>query len=156
MYDGRWQSEIDRVIVAMLEEAERDGILEPGKRLELGDDPYTPESLRVAYKLLKDHDVLPEWIMMNKDLEKAEQGLHEALDDAVRRYQQGLSQAARINAESARQRAEAQWQAARQDIAARVERHNQQVLTYNLKVPAAIPHRTPFNLTRQVERRLRR
>lgn len=40
-----------------------------GKPLNLAENPYTPEDLRLAYKLLRDSGYAPLWIELHKEIE---------------------------------------------------------------------------------------
>jgi len=40
-----------------------------GKPLDLAENPYTPEELRLAYKILKDSGYAPLWIELHKEIE---------------------------------------------------------------------------------------
>jgi len=42
-----------------------------GKPLDLAENPYTPEGLRLAYKILKDSGYAPLWLELHKETKAA-------------------------------------------------------------------------------------
>lgn len=149
-----WQSEIDKRIQEMLAEAEREGVIEQGKRLVLDDDGNTPDDRRMAFKIMRDNDMVPEWIMMGKDLDKAEAALRSSLARAVATYRTGLFKAERAGVDRLRDHAEKRWRKAKLDLTEEVHTYNDRVLTYNLKVPSGIAHRPLVDLVREIDREM--
>ncbi len=105
-------SAIDDAIRAAMARGDFDNLPGAGKPMALGDDPYTPDEMKEAYRLMKQNDLLPDWIAQGKALEKTAQMLRER---AARRIDDKL----------------------REDIA----RYNREVLAFNLKLPPGIAHR---------------
>jgi hypothetical protein len=153
----KWQSLIDEQIQEVLGDGNAAELPGAGKPLNLNDGAYAPDEMRMAYKIMADNDVLPEWIMMGKELEQGERKLRDRLQAAVSSYRRALVQAERVPHDAAAYKENAQktWQAALRTIEALVEQYNEQILNYNLKVPPAIPHRRPFDLEREVDQALR-
>ncbi len=145
----RWQSEIDREITEMLEKAQAQGLPGMGRPLNLDDN--VPDDQRMAFKILKDNEIVPEWIMRGKDLERSNARIKARLLKAAKayRFQQSLAQKA-----VEQHHAERRWQATLNAIAADVERYNDQVLSYNLIVPAGVSHRKMMRLELLVNRLL--
>lgn len=98
-----------------------------GKRLEL-DDPYTPEDMQLAHKILKDNDFVPSWIADSKVLDDEREGL-------IKRIEKGL-------------RANLLPQTINADIAA----FNKRVLSFNLKAPQGVSHKRMIDLERERRR----
>ena len=96
-----------------------------GKPLKLDDDPNTPEHLRMAFKLLRDNDLVPDWMAQGQELDAAREKL--------------LAEARRPAPDLAALR-EA------------VKKHNAQVISYNLKVPQGVTHKRYFDLERELSR----
>jgi hypothetical protein len=96
-----------------------------GKPLNLDEDPYTPDEMRMAYKILKENDLAPAWITEGKELDEQ----REKLLEQVRRVpSSGQLKPALTEA---------------------VIAYNKRVLSYNLKVPAGIPHKRSIDLNRE-------
>jgi len=120
-----------------------------GKPLPIEDDIHTPAEMRSAYKILKDNDLQPDWIMLNKDIDRALQAFHQQLNQAWGE----LERRQRIAVSTrARRKAEQRWKIQRLQLQDVVERLNSKILTYNLKVPSGISHKTPLNLDREIKR----
>lgn len=158
MESDRWQTLIDQELRKALGDGRADHLPGAGKPLKLNDDPSTPEDLRMAYKIMRDNDITPEWISLGKDLETMLQRLQEHLAKAVRDHHSGLAGIQQVAPElraDYRHNVERRWQTAQRTLEAMVNRYNDRVMTYNLKVPPAVPHRHFFHLDREVERALK-
>ncbi|RMG80190.1 MAG: DUF1992 domain-containing protein [Chloroflexi bacterium] len=129
-----------------------------GQPLSLDNNPYIPEDSRMAYKILKDNQLAPDWIIEGQSLDKLKTRIHRELRASVK-YYRGLLADAQRAAEDSRQplqrKAEATWQHARRRICELLELYNRRVLTYNLKVPAAIGQRPLLNADALIEQALR-
>ncbi len=101
-----------------------------GKPLKLDDDTHTPEHLRMAHKLMRDNNIVPDWMNQGKELDAA----REKLLAEVKR-------AARLNAPSA---IEAVREAAK--------KLNSQILSYNLKVPQGVVHKLHFDFDAELRK----
>ncbi len=91
-----------------------------GKPLNLDDDAHTPDHLRVAHKIMRDNDLVPDWIVQGRELDAAREKL---LDD-VRRAAHAKPGSAALDA-----------------LHAAAKQYNRQVLSYNLKVPQGVAHK---------------
>lgn len=124
----KWQSLIDQ----QLEEARANGLFEnlpgTGKPLDLSEDPNTPDDMKLAYKILKDNDVIPEWMEEGKALEAG----REKLIEEIKRV--------------------AVASAVSQGLRDRISAYNKRVLTHNLKLPPAFAHKRTINLERELTR----
>ena len=151
-----WKSLVDR----LLEEAQQTGQLNDlpgaGRPLNLDNDPYTPSDMKLAHKLIKDHDLLPEWMLLGKDIEALRERLLDNMRRGVRAYQGALADAARsAQAFDRRQQAETTWNRAVKAYEAHAEKLNREILRYNLKVPQGIPQKALFDVNREIERLFR-
>jgi hypothetical protein len=124
-----------------------------GKPLRLDEDGHTPAHLRSAYKLLKDNDMAPDWIEQGHSLDQRREKLIDALKRAAHTYRGALNDAARSpEPEQYRQRAERVWLAAQNALREQAGQYNREVLSYNLKVPRGIIHKTTLNLDLELSR----
>lgn len=101
-----------------------------GKPLKLDDDAHTPEHLRMAHKLMRDNNIVPDWMAQGQELDAA----REKLIEQVKR-------AARLNAPAA---VDAAREAAK--------KLNSQILSYNLKVPQGVAHKPHFNFEAELKK----
>lgn len=120
-----------------------------GKPFIWEDDANTPAELRSAYKIMKDNDLLPDWIMLNREIEQGRAALLEQLHKAVKDWQRRTR---RAHTERALQKAQAQWRDDHQQLQATTQQLNRKILTYNLKVPNGVAHQTPLNLDWEIKR----
>ena len=116
------ESFIDKAIRKAMEEGEFSNLPGEGKPLNLKDDPNTPDHLQMAYKILKDNDLAPDWILQGHELEAKLEQWATRLKQAVRAYHAAQSDAA--------------WKRTRGRLTEEAARLNKEILTYNLKVPA--------------------
>lgn len=151
----RWQSAVDRAIEEALRSTPLDSLPGAGKPLKLDHDPYTPDENRLAYKILRENDLAPDWIMQARDLDAQQQRITQQLEQAARTYRRAAADAERAAPHMAaayRQNAEDVWTSARRRLAALVEEYNRQVVSYNLKTPRGVAHRAYFNLEGETQR----
>ena len=150
-----WKSLVDQMLQDAHESGKFENLPNTGQPLKVDDDPHTPSDMKLAHKILKDHDFEPEWIMLGKDVESLRKRLLNNMGRGVRAYRGALADADRSNntferrqqAESTLNRAKDVWRQA-------ADRLNREVLRYNLKVPPAIPHKPQFNVERELKRLL--
>jgi len=144
----RWQSQIDREIEKFLNEGRSEHLPGAFKPLDLDQNENVPDEWRLAYRIMADNEVLPEWIMMGKDLEKALAKLESDIDRAFREYKTVL------NSKLGRDYADTLWKASRRRLEDAAAVYNNNVLTYNLKVPNGINHRALFNFEQEIAKRM--
>lgn len=65
------QAVAERKIQEAIDEGVFDDLPGKGKPLNLDDDPLTPAHLRLANKILKNANVLPDWMQLEKEIESA-------------------------------------------------------------------------------------
>lgn len=99
-----------------------------GKPLRLDNDAHVPEQMRMANKLMRDNDLVPEWMAQGKELDAEREKLSA---DLRRTVQRGTS-------------VEALREAAK--------KHNSRILSYNLKVPQGVVHKRHFDLDQELQK----
>lgn len=137
----KWQHRIDRQLDG-IEDSIRDhpGI---GKPLKLNNDANIPKEMQMAYKILADNDMIPDWIATGKALEKKEQQIMQALKRSAQDYRSRRFA-----------NAVAVWESEVRKLRTQVKAFNDEVLSYNLKVPNGITHRRMLNLDLEIQREL--
>jgi DnaJ family protein C protein 28 len=75
---------VEQQIREAMERGEFDNLPGKGKPLDLGEEENTPENLRMAFKLLKDAGVAPEWIEHDKEIRARLAELRQMFDRHVR------------------------------------------------------------------------
>lgn len=103
-----------------------------GKPLKLDNDSHVPEQMRMANKLMRDNEILPEWMQQGKELDAAREQLVALTQRLVQR---GL-----IRGDSV---------ASLRDAA---KKYNSRVLSYNLTVPQGVTHKRSFNVETELQK----
>jgi hypothetical protein len=124
-----WQSAIDKLLREAQQSSDWQNLPGEGRPLKLDDNPFAPPELKMAYKILKDNDMAPSWIMDGKELEAKKEQL---LRQIAKAKASGITSATQAS----------------QTLRDAVKNFNTQVLNYNLKVPPAIPQRRFLDLDR--------
>ncbi len=140
-----WENHVDRLIREAMESGTFANLPGEGKPLDLGDE-NTPDHLRMAYKILKDNDLAPEWIVEGKVLGKKIEAWHTALRKAVRAHRDGQHDPQR------RLSADSDWRLAQKRLTEQAAVLNRAIISYNLKLPQAIAHRPLIVAQREFER----
>jgi hypothetical protein len=142
---------IDEIIRNAQSKGEFSNLPGQGKPLKLDDDPNTPAHLRMAYKILKENDLAPEWIEQGQSLDHRRAALLEELRLGVRTYHGALNDALRsAQPEQQRQRVERNWQGAQAALRDQAAQYNREVLSYNLKVPKGVTHKVIIKVEQEL------
>ena len=141
----RWERIVDQLARDAIGDGDISQLPGAGKPLNFKDDAHTPADKRTAFKIMQDHDVIPDWIAEGQALDQREEELRQRIASRASKHRRELRTArakGRSIAEAAIRQAWNQYVSA---CAAEIERHNRQTLLYNLKVPDGIPHRQTLN-----------
>ena len=82
-----WKSLVDQLLDEARDSGTFDNLPGGGRPLKLDDDPYTPDEMKLAHKILKEHDLAPEWIMLGKEVDARRARLLDNMRKGVRAYQ---------------------------------------------------------------------
>jgi hypothetical protein len=142
---------IDEIIRNAQNKGEFSNLPGQGKPLKLDDDPHTPPHLRMAHKLLKDNDLVPDWISQGHVLDQKHEDLLKRVRGATRAFRGAINDADRSSQPAHnRQQAESAWERAKEALRAEAKQHNREVLSYNLKVPKGVMHKPTFDVDREM------
>jgi hypothetical protein len=144
---NEWHSRIDEAIRKAMADGQFANLPGQGKPLKLDDNPYTPGEQRLAYKILKDNDLAPDWMMLGRTLEEKRKRLLERLQGAARAYR--LS---RRGSELEQARGDETWRRVRSHLAVEAEKLNREIATYNLQAPTGVARKLHFDLERETTR----
>jgi DnaJ homolog subfamily C member 28 len=122
-----WISE-ERIRAAM-EEGKFDNLPGYGKPLNLDDNPFEPEDMRMANSLLRSNEFTPPWMEFGKEIDRD-------LETARKRCVAGVS--------VERERALAEFSIT-------INALNRRIIDYNLRVPAAVFQRTMLDLQKEID-----
>lgn len=137
----KWEGIVDRLVTDAIGDGDVSHLSGAGKKLSLKTDSHTPAECRAAFKIMEDHNVMPDWIATGERLEQAAVALQERIRRAARHYQRELRQARTQPKSVMREIVESNWNRDAKDCLKAVQRYNRDALVYNLTLPSGIPHR---------------
>lgn len=137
----RWERIVDRLVADAIGDGDVSHLSGAGKKLALPDDSNTPAELRAAFKIMGDHDVMPDWIAAGLRLEQSEMNLRSRIQAAARHYRRRIRSARAEGKQAIQESVELDWNRNQEAYLEGVGRHNREVLAYNLTLPSGIPHR---------------
>lgn len=123
---------IDEHIQDALRKGQFENLPGTGKPLKLDNDAHVPEAMRMANKLMRDNDLLPEWVAQSKDLDAEREKL---LANTRRIAQRGVTGGTAFDG-----------------LREAAKKHNSRVLSYNLKVPQGVAHKRHFDLEQELRK----
>jgi hypothetical protein len=157
-YQPQRETPAERKLREAIQDGDSTHLPNAGKPLNLQHDPNVPDDRRLAYKILKDADMAPEWIERGKVLRHDLKKLKGMISRAVREYDRAYA-AAEIapgnQGAQLRQNARQKWNASKRKLATKAADYNREVMNYNLSVPPGIPHKHFFDFEAEVEKQLR-
>lgn len=134
---NRWKKAVDRQIAEVIGDGDISDLPGAGEKLPLQDESSAPAEWRLAFKIMNDHNVLPQWIAEGKRLEERETALR---DQARKGARHRTRQPTGMDA-AQKQRSDSNWKRFAVAYRERIGRYNRDVLLFNLKLPAGLPHR---------------
>ncbi|MCA9885403.1 MAG: DUF1992 domain-containing protein [Anaerolineae bacterium] len=142
----RWESFIDEQVKRAIGDGDMQHLPGAGMPLNLdANDLNVPEDLRIAYKMMKDNDVAPEWIMTGQELYADKERIERRLQAFAKSYKDRLAEADRVASFILMREADERWQTACDRIRKEVNDYNKKVLNFNISVPPQINQRIPLN-----------
>ena len=150
----KWERIVDRLITDAIGDGDVSQLSGAGKRLPTKDEGHTPREWRAAFKMMDDHNVMPEWIAAGARLDQAEAALRMQINSRAQQHRRKVARA-----ETTSQGAtavESDWIRYRGRFLERVESYNREALVYNLSLPRGIPHRQILRGEALIEQALQR
>ena len=150
-----WENEIEKQIRQAIERGEFDNLRGKGKPLNLGDDSFTPADMRLAYKIMKDAGVAPEWIEQNKEIRAELQRLKIFLDQQARWQRENRSKLNRLSPYEMIKEHEHLAEKREHTIREYRERAtalNKEIDSFNLKAPSVQLHHARVRIDEEVKK----
>jgi hypothetical protein len=151
---SKWQTYVDEKIREWLGDGDMSQHPKAGQPLDLDNDEYTPEEVRLAYKVTQDNDAVPAWMALGFTLRDK----HTKIMRKVRQYAQDFvhrKKAALASGSILRlQEVEKRWQDAQTRLHEEITRYNSELLNYNLQVPDVIGQMVPLSASALIEQAL--
>lgn len=144
----------DRKIAEWIESGGPAQLTNLGQPLDLSDNPFTPQDLRLAYKVMANANLAPDWIQIGSEIERLVSDYREATrryQDAQRHDQILLRTASAEAATLLRRRSKRRSDDFRDAQRARIRHVNSQIDRFNVACPVAHLHRVRLNVEREVE-----
>jgi hypothetical protein len=151
----KWERIVDRLVTDAIGDGDVSHLSGAGKKLPPQQDRNTPSEFRAAFKIMNDHQVMPDWITAGKQLEQTETKLRRRIQLAAQGFKRNRARTDKNNSPASLAKVESIWKRNQADILERVERYNREVLTYNLTLPSGIPHRQQLQGAILIEQALR-
>ncbi len=145
---------MDKQIREAIDRGDFQNLAGRGKPLDLSENPFTPSDWRMAYRLLRDAGVSPDWIEQDKEIRSELRALVERMERRARALaaraaktktlapDKMIAEHKQIGRDRERVRAELREQA----IAL-----NRQIDTFNLKAPSSRLHHARIRIDQMLE-----
>ena len=154
-------SKLDRISERRIQEAmdagEFDNLPGTGKPLQYEDNPFVPEDMRVAFKVLQNSNFAPDWMVLAQEIEGDMAQMRESADRHFAMLRRRLHETAsnpyairRLRIEVA-QLKKTHTRAATQHRSL-LEAINRKISTFNQTVPIASLHRVPLSIRHEMDR----
>lgn len=131
----------ERKIQEAMEAGEFDNLAGKGQPLDLDVNPFEPAHLRIAHRVLKNAQALPEWLQLEKDIEREQQALRTGRERVLRALRHARTAATR-------ERTAARFRAEHRE---RLSLLNTLILRYNYVAPAGVQRAwAPYNLRNEM------
>lgn len=120
-----WQGLIEQRIQDGLSQGVFDNLPGMGKPLNLWDDAFVPEEMRMGFRLLRSNGLAPLWVEVNREIQEDIARMHRVRDHARERWHR-ITAIERSNL--------------RQEYARRVQQINDKILKHNILAPSSYVH----------------
>jgi DnaJ family protein C protein 28 len=146
---------VENQISDAMERGDFDNLPGVGKPLRLEHDRLVPMEYRLAYRIMRDNDVQPDWIVLQREIDQLIQRARDDLGAAVQNFLRVERELAdkpgaenvrrRLRARDARDEALGAFRACVPEI-------NKKIALFNLKVPAVHLTRDLLDESREIRR----
>lgn len=133
----RWARIVDHLLREVIGDGDISNLPGAGKPLPLDEDSHTPLDQRVAFKIMHDNEVVPEWMALANSLEASEARIRAEINSLDCELPAALADAAAGTAGCGGTK----WSRYLNRLYERIKQHNSDVLLHNLKAPSGIPHK---------------
>ncbi|HUP28376.1 MAG TPA: DUF1992 domain-containing protein [Chloroflexia bacterium] len=147
----------ERRIQEAIEAGEFDNLSGAGKPLQFEDNPFVPEDMRVAFKVLQNSNFAPDWMVLAQEIDADKERLRQSADVHFASLRRQLEQVAgnpfattRLRTEVERLKKDHKRATARH--ASLVEEINRKISTFNQTVPIASLLRVPLSLPLEMQK----
>ena len=141
----------ERKIQEAIDEGKFDNLPGKGKPIIFDDDPMTPPHLRMANRILKNANVLPEWIQIQKELEREKQEIGNYRNTIVVQNCKRRIVLERPLAKESEREAFGKWHAkSRADYGKKLKTVNTLILKLTLMAPSTVVPMASFRIEQEM------
>lgn len=134
----QWETGVDIAIRKAMEAGEFDNLPGEGQPIDLSIDPYAPADMQLAFKIMKQNGIAPDWIVQGKALQAKLESWQSRLKAAHKAYKTSKNVAV--------------WFDAREKLDEDAAKLNKEIVAFNLKLPTGFTHQPLINMERAIER----
>ena len=153
---SKWQQALDQQVKQAIGDGDISHLPGAGKPLRLEKDCHTPDDMRLAQKIMADHDVLPDWLVRRQQLDRTESELREQTLRQAKQYLARSRQARESQQWEREAMLKTDWQRFKAKMIQKAERYNRDVLNHNLTAPKGMPRKALLNYQQIREQMLAR
>jgi len=150
------QSWLDKHMQSLIGDGNVSHLGGPGKKLNLDENPYEPQTQRMANRLMKESNILPSWMQMKNELEEERDSILSRLARLARTYRGQLADADRAGNHSLAVEIEAWWKTACVRVREQISDHNRRILSYNISLPRGFDQWLPLQAEEEIRKALTR
>jgi DnaJ family protein C protein 28 len=150
-----WEHAVEKQIREAIERGDFENLPGQGKALDLGDDPFTPRDWQLAYKILKDAGMAPDWIEQDKEIRAERQALASLLEERARWIRERVVRKKTLPPDRMIVEHERVALVREQTCIHFRERAadlNRQIDTFNLKVPSSRLHHPRIQIEEEIDK----
>jgi hypothetical protein len=149
----QYKSWLDKQVEELIGDGDVSHLPNAGRKLDWSrDDPNTPADMRMAYKIMRDHEVMPEWIALGQELDALLSKIERLAKRFEADYLERRTLAERKASALLLRDAEARWAAAQERLHGLIAEYNSKLLIYNITRPSQVNQREPLPTGRWLQR----
>lgn len=142
----------ERKIKEAIDEGQFDNLPGKGKPLVFDDDPMTPPHLRMANKILKNANVLPDWMQVHKEIESERRETASLRARLLWEHQKQYDCLTSLPSDHAAAQKFALWHAkSREAYLKRLKGVNTAILKLSLMAPSTVQPIVPYRIVLEME-----
>lgn len=142
---SKWQTFVDERVRKWIGDGDMSWHPKAGQPLNLDEDSYTPEDMRLAYKIMQENDAVPAWMALAFTLRDKHGKIMRKMQQYARDFLQRKQEALNSGSILRLQQVEKRWDEAQKRLHEEITAYNRELLDYNLQVPPSIEQMIPLN-----------
>ena|SRR5579871_800393 len=141
----------EQKIQEAIDEGKFDNLPGKGKPIVFDDDPMTPPHLRMANKILKNANVLPEWMQVQKDIVAERQEIDRLRARSIHENQTKHARLSALPAGHAAVQMYAEWHAKTRAVyLRRLKSVNTSILKFSILAPSTVQPFVPYKIEQEM------